>query len=60
MYQIGVDQPAPEYVYPEEAAHDWLQPPLLAGEANYSRDVCRKSQARLCHYDNCQRQHICA
>eukprot|EP00969_Alexandrium_andersonii_P107659 4749781-Alexandrium_andersonii.AAC.1 len=34
--QIGVDQPAPEYVYPEEAACNWLRPPLLAGEVHYS------------------------
>eukprot|EP00969_Alexandrium_andersonii_P277720 12276576-Alexandrium_andersonii.AAC.1 len=32
----------------------WLRPVLLVGEVNYSRDVCRKFQARLCPYDNCR------
>eukprot|EP00969_Alexandrium_andersonii_P220893 9756139-Alexandrium_andersonii.AAC.1 len=41
VYQIGVDEPAPEYVYPEEVACNWLRPPLLASEVNDSRDVCR-------------------
>eukprot|EP00969_Alexandrium_andersonii_P138575 6128406-Alexandrium_andersonii.AAC.1 len=60
MYQVGVDEPAQEYIYPEEAACNWLRPSLLVGEVNYSRDVCRKFQARLCHYDNRQRLRICA
>eukprot|EP00969_Alexandrium_andersonii_P290473 12838559-Alexandrium_andersonii.AAC.1 len=57
---MGADEPAQEHVFPNEGAHNWPRPVLLAGEVNYSRDACRKFQARLCPYDNCRYQHACA
>eukprot|EP00969_Alexandrium_andersonii_P366214 15467964-Alexandrium_andersonii.AAC.1 len=60
LWQIGVGDPAPGHQYPEESEHNWLQPPLLAGEVNYSYGVCRKYQDRLCPYENCTGRRICA
>eukprot|EP00969_Alexandrium_andersonii_P274483 12131835-Alexandrium_andersonii.AAC.1 len=31
-YLMGVDEPAQEYFYPGEVAHNWLRPALLVGE----------------------------
>eukprot|EP00969_Alexandrium_andersonii_P248347 10973872-Alexandrium_andersonii.AAC.1 len=57
---MGTDERAQEYVFPNEVAYNWLRPVLLVGEVNYSRDVRRTFQARLCPYDNCRYQHACA
>eukprot|EP00969_Alexandrium_andersonii_P165647 7319950-Alexandrium_andersonii.AAC.1 len=40
--------------------HSWPRPPLLAGEVDYSRDLCKRFQARLCTDAECRYYHVCA
>eukprot|EP00969_Alexandrium_andersonii_P138901 6142853-Alexandrium_andersonii.AAC.1 len=59
-YVRGVDEQAPEYIFPGNKEHAWLRPPLLVGEVNYSMGVCKRFQARICAYAKCRYLHICA